>query len=161
MAQRILGMGDVLTLIEKAQANIDQEKAEQWEKKLRTASFTLVDFLDQLQQVKKMGPLSQLLEMIPGMSSMAKKLPAAALDDRQLKKVEAIIYSMTPRERRRPDILDGSRRQRIANGSGTTPADVNQLLNQFAQMQKMLKQYGNMFSGKAGARRLPQGPLRF
>ena len=161
LAQRILGMGDVLTLIEKAQANIDQEKAEQWEKKLRTASFTLVDFLDQLQQVKKMGPLSQLLEMIPGMSSMAKKLPAAALDDRQLKKVEAIIYSMTPRERRRPDILDGSRRRRIANGSGTTPADVNQLLNQFAQMQKMLKQYGNMFSGKAGARRLPQGPLRF
>ncbi|MSQ26641.1 MAG: signal recognition particle protein [Dehalococcoidia bacterium] len=161
LAQRILGMGDVLTLIEKAQANIDQQKAEQWEKKLRTASFTLEDFLDQLQQVKKMGPLSQLLEMIPGMSSMAKKLPAAALDDRQLKKVEAIIYSMTPRERRRPDILDGSRRRRIAKGSGTTPADVNQLLNQFTQMQKMLKQYGNMFSGKAGARRMPQGPFKF
>ncbi|MEK7217070.1 MAG: signal recognition particle protein, partial [Chloroflexota bacterium] len=161
LAQRILGMGDVLTLIERAQANIDQQKAEQWEKKLRTASFTLEDFLDQLQQVKKMGPLSQLLEMIPGMSSMAKKLPTAALDDRQVHKVEAIIYSMTPRERRRPDILDGSRRRRIAKGSGTTPADVNQLLNQFSQMQKMLKQYGNMFSGKGGARRMPQGPFKF
>lgn len=161
LAQRILGMGDVLTLIERAQANIDQQKAEQWEKKLRSASFTLEDFLDQLQQVKKMGPLSQLLEMIPGMSSVAKKLPNAALDDRQLKKVEAIIYSMTPAERRRPDILDGSRRRRIAKGSGTTPTDVNQLLNQFTQMQKMLKQYGGMLAGKSGARRLPTGPFRF
>jgi signal recognition particle subunit SRP54 len=157
LATRILGMGDVLTLIERAQETVDKQKAEQWEKKLRTASFTLEDFLDQLQQVKKMGPISQLLEMIPGISGMAKKLPAGALDDSQLKRVEAIIYSMTPVERKRPDILDGSRRRRIARGSGTSPADVNQLLNQFHQMQKMMKQYGQMMSGKGGARRMPGG----
>ncbi len=161
LASRILGMGDVLTLIERAQQNIDQEKAEQWEKKLKTASFNLEDFLEQLQQVKRLGPISQLLEMIPGMSSMAKKLPTAALDDNQLKKVEAVIYSMTARERRRPDIIDGSRRRRIAAGSGTTPSDVNQLLNQFTQMQKMMKQYGAMLGGKGGkggkGKRLPTG----
>ncbi len=167
LASRILGMGDVLTLIERAQQNIDQEKAEQWEKKLKTASFNLEDFLEQLQQVKRLGPISQLLEMIPGMSSMAKKLPTAALDDNQLKKVEAVIYSMTARERRRPDIIDGSRRRRIAAGSGTTPADVNQLLNQFNQMQKMMKQYGSMLGGKGGkggkgskGKRLPTGMFR-
>ena len=164
LASRILGMGDMLTLIERAQQNIDQEKAEQWEKKLKTASFNLEDFLEQLQQVKRMGPISQLLEMIPGMSSMAKKLPTAALDDNQLKKVEAVIYSMTARERRRPDIIDGSRRRRIAAGSGTTPSDVNQLLNQFTQMQKMMKQYGAMLGGKGGkggkGKRLPTGMSR-
>ena len=164
LASRILGMGDVLTLIERAQQNIDQEKAEQWEKKLKTASFNLEDFLEQLQQVKRMGPISQLLEMIPGMSSMAKKLPAAALDDNQLKKVEAVICSMTARERRRPDIIDGSRRRRIAAGSGTKPSDVNQLLNQFTQMQKMMKQYGAMLGGKGGkggkGKRLPTGMPR-
>jgi len=154
LASRILGMGDVLTLIEKAQENFDQEKALQMEKKLRTASLTLEDFLDQLQQVKRMGPLSQLIEMIPGMSRVARNMPTSALDDRQLKKVEAIIYSMTPLERRRPELIDGSRRRRIAAGSGTTPADVNQLLNQFNQMRKMLKQYGQMLSGRGG-RRLP------
>src|SRR5205814_6855243 len=157
----ILGMGDVLTLIERAQENVDQKKAEAFEKKLRTNSFTLEDFLDQLQQVKKMGPLSQLMEMSPGMSGMAKKLPAGALDGRQLKRVEAIIYSMTPAERRRPDILDGSRRRRIATGSGTAPSDVNQLLNQFNQMQKMMKQYGQMLGGKGGRPRLPGGMLPF
>ncbi len=164
LASRILGMGDMLTLIERAQQNIDQEKAEQWEKKLKTASFNLEDFLEQLQQVKRLGPISQLLEMIPGMSSMAKKLPTAALDDNQLKKVEAVIYSMTARERRRPDIIDGSRRRRIAAGSGTTPSDVNQLLNQFTQMQKMMKQYGAMLGGKGGkggkGKRLPTGMSR-
>ena len=154
LASRILGMGDVLTLIEKAQENFDQEKALQMEKKLRTASLTLEDFLDQLQQVKRMGPLSQLIEMIPGMSRVARNMPTSALDDRQLKKVEAIIYSMTPLERRRPELINGSRRRRIAAGSGTTPADVNQLLNQFNQMRKMLKQYGQMLSGRGG-RRLP------
>ncbi|MBI2887062.1 MAG: signal recognition particle protein [Chloroflexi bacterium] len=159
LASRILGMGDVLTLIEKAQAQVDQAKAAEMERKFRTASFTLEDFLDQLQQVKQMGPLSQLLEMIPGMSRVAKNLPASALDDRQLKKVEAIIYSMTPLERRRPDVIDGSRRRRIAAGSGTTPADVNQLLNQFHQMQKMMKQYSQMLSGRGG-RRLPGNMFR-
>ena len=124
------------------------------EKKLRTASLTLEDFLDQLQQIKRMGPLSQLVEMIPGMSRVTRNMPTSALDDRQLKKVEAIIYSMTPLERRRPELIDGSRRRRIAAGSGTTPADVNQLLNQFNQMRKMLKQYGQMLSGRGG-RRLP------
>ena len=154
LASRILGMGDVLTLIEKAQENFDQEKALQMEKKLRTASLTLEDFLDQLQQIKRMGPLSQLVEMIPGMSRVARNMPSSALDDGQLKKVEAIIYSMTPLERRRPELINGSRRRRIAAGSGTTPADVNQLLNQFNQMRKMLKQYGQMLSGRGG-RRLP------
>ena len=160
LASRILGMGDVLTLIEKAQVSFDEEKAVQWERKLRSASFTLEDFLDQLQQVKQMGPLSQLLDLIPGASRMAKNLPAGALDDRQLKKVEAIIYSMTLQERRRPEVLDGSRRRRIAVGSGTTPADVNQLLNQFNQMQKMFKQYGQMLSGRGG-KRMPPNLFRF
>ena len=159
LASRILGMGDMLTLIEKAQANFDQSKAEVMERKLRTASFTLDDFLDQLQQVKQMGPLSQIIEMIPGMSRMAKNLPASALDDRQLKKVEAIIYSMTALERRRPEVIDGSRRRRIASGSGTAPSDVNQLLNQFTQMQKMMKQYSQMLSGRGG-RRMPPNLFR-
>ncbi|MBI2863856.1 MAG: signal recognition particle protein [Chloroflexi bacterium] len=140
MASRILGMGDVLSLIEKAQANVDQEQAKALEKKLRSANFDLADFLSQLQQVKKMGPLSQLVEMIPGFSSLGKKLPTEATDDRQLKRIEAIIFSMTPEERRNPAIIDGSRRRRISRGSGTTPADVNQLLNQFNQMRKMMKQ---------------------
>ncbi|TAK35010.1 MAG: signal recognition particle protein [Chloroflexota bacterium] len=139
LASRILGMGDVLSLIEKAQANLDQEKALALQKKLRTATFDLDDFLDQLQQIKKMGPLTQIMEMIPGLSSMAKKIPAKDLDESQLKRVEAIIRSMTAGERQKPDMIDGSRRRRIARGSGTTPQDVNQLLNQFRQMQKMMK----------------------
>ena len=151
LASRILGMGDVLSLIEKAQANIDQKQAVALEKKLRTATFDLEDFLGQLQEVKKMGPLSQIMEMIPGFGSISRQLPASALDDKQIKRVEAIIQSMTPQERQRPDILDGSRRRRIARGSGTTPAEVNQLLNQFRQMQKMMKV---MASGKA-----PRGGL--
>jgi signal recognition particle subunit SRP54 len=161
LASRILGMGDMLTLIEKAQENFDQQKAEEMQRKMRTASFTLEDFLDQLQQVKKLGSLSQLIEMIPGMSGMARKLPAGALDDKQMKRVEAIIYSMTPQERRRPEVLDGSRRRRIASGSGVTPADVNQLLNQFEQMRKMMKQYSAMLSGGKGGKRLPFGTPRF
>ncbi|MDO8669939.1 MAG: signal recognition particle protein [Dehalococcoidia bacterium] len=140
MASRILGMGDVLSLIEKAQANVDQDQAKAMEKKLRNATFNLEDFLSQLQQVKKMGPLSQLIDMIPGFSSLSKKLPSEATDDKQLKRIEAIIYSMTPLERRNPHIIDGSRRRRISRGSGTVPADVNQLLNQFNQMRKMMKQ---------------------
>ncbi len=160
VASRILGMGDVLTLIEKAQTVVQTDQSAAWEKKLRTASFTLEDFMEQIQQVKQMGPLSQLMEMIPGINKVAKNMPKGAIDDNQFKHVEAIINSMTPRERRYPDTIDGSRRRRIARGSGTTPADVNQLLNQFRQMQKMFKQYGNMLSGQGGKRapmRMPWG----
>ena len=160
VASRILGMGDVLTLIEKAQTVVQTDQSAVWEKKLRTASFTLEDFMEQIQQVKQMGPLSQLMEMIPGINKVVKNMPKGAIDDNQFKHVEAIINSMTLRERRYPDTIDGSRRRRIAKGSGTTPADVNQLLNQFRQMQKMFKQYGNMLSGQGGKRapmRMPWG----
>ncbi|MDO8688484.1 MAG: signal recognition particle protein [Dehalococcoidia bacterium] len=139
LASRILGMGDVLSLIEKAQETFDQNQAQVLEKKMRQGSFDLEDFLGQLQQMKKMGPLSQILDMIPGFSSISKKLPAEALDEKQLKRIEAIIQSMTPGERRNPLVIDGSRRRRIAKGSGATPQDVNQLLNQFRQTQKMMK----------------------
>lgn len=141
IAQRILGMGDVLSLIEKSQENLDQTKAADLEKKLRTATFGLDDFLDQIQQIKKMGPLSQIMEMIPGMGKMARNLAPGQLDESQLKRVEAIIYSMTPGERRNPKLLDGSRKRRIARGSGTTPHDINQLVNQFSQMQALMKQF--------------------
>jgi signal recognition particle subunit SRP54 len=137
-------MGDMLTFIEKAEATIDEKRARELEKKIRRASFDLEDFLEQLQQVKKMGPLRELVEMIPGISTFYKRLPAGT-DEKQLKKVEAMILSMTPEERRNPQIINGSRRRRIARGSGTTPQDINQLLNQFRQMQKLMKQ---MSSGK-------------
>jgi signal recognition particle subunit SRP54 len=144
LASRILGMGDVLSLIEKAQQSFDQKQAAGLEKKLRAGTYDLDDFLQQLQQVKQMGPLSQILEMA-GLRGAVKQLPAESLDDRQLKRVEAIISSMTPAERHDPTIIDGSRRRRIARGSGTQPADVNQLLNQFRQAQKLVRQ---MTSGK-------------
>ncbi len=140
LASRILGMGDVLTLIEKAQATFDQQQAAELEKKIRQATFDLEDFLGQLQQLKRMGPISQVLEMVPGFSAIKSRVSTDDLDEKHLKRVEAIIYSMTPQERRRPEIIDGSRRRRIARGSGTTPQDVNQLLNQFRQMQKMMRQ---------------------
>jgi signal recognition particle subunit SRP54 len=140
LAGRILGMGDVMSLIEKAQENVDQKQAAALEKKMRTATFDLEDFLQQLQQVKKMGPLSQLMDMIPGFRNVSKQLPANALNDDQFKRVEAIIHSMTPKERHEPGIIDGSRRRRIARGSGTQPHEVNQLLNQFRQVQKMMRQ---------------------
>lgn len=160
LASRILGMGDVLTLIERAQAAFDQEQALKLQKKMRQATFDLEDFLGQLQQLKKMGPLQQILEMIPGMSRVTKGLPAGALDDRQLKRVEAIIYSMTPEERRHPEILNGSRRRRIARGSGTTPADVNELLKQFMEMRKLMKQMTASAPARSG--KLPRGiRLRF
>lgn len=145
LASRILGMGDMLTLIEKAEKTFDEQKAKQMEKKLRTATFDLEDFLDQLQQMKKIGSLSQILDMIPGMSKLAPRLPQD-MDDTMVKKVEAMIYSMTPEERHDPVIIDGSRRRRIARGSGTTPQDINQLLNQFRQARKMMKN----LSGKKG-----------
>ncbi len=142
MASRILGMGDVLSLIEKVQTSFDADKAREMEKKLRSQQFTLEDFLDQLQQVKNMGPLNQLLEMLPGMGQMGKKLKGLTVDDRELVKVEAIIRSMTKKERLNPDIINSSRRKRIAAGSGTRVQDVNNLLKQFDMMQKMMKQFG-------------------
>jgi signal recognition particle subunit SRP54 len=132
-------MGDVLTLIEKAEATVDQEQAQKLAQKLVEAKFDLEDFLQQLQQVKKLGPLSQVLDMIPGMSKV--KLDVAPeLADGQVKRIEAIINSMTSHERHHPEILGGSRKRRIARGSGTTVQEVNQLLSQFRQMQRMMKQ---------------------
>ena len=138
LASRILGMGDVLTLIEKAQQSVDEQQAKELEKKIRRATFDLEDFLAQFQSVKKMG-FAQVLEMIPGFSQIKNRMPAD-LDERQMIKFEAVILSMTPEERHNPDILNGRRRRRIALGSGTTPQDVNQLLNQFRQAQKLMKQ---------------------
>ncbi len=140
MASRILAMGDVLTLIERAQQTVDEDQAKEMERKFRQASFDLEDFLKQIQSVKQMGSLNQIMEMIPGMGQMAKKMPTE-FDDNQIKRVEAIIRSMTPGERKRPEIINGSRRRRIARGSGTTPQDINQLLNQFRQTQKMMRQF--------------------
>ncbi len=150
MASRILAMGDVLTLIEKAQEVVDEKQAKEMERKFRQATFDLEDFLQQIQSVKKMGTLSQVMEMIPGMNQLTKKLPAGALeDDGQIKRIEAIIRSMTPEERHKPEILNGSRRRRIAQGSGTTPQDINQLLNQFRQTQKMVRQLTKSRNPKA------------
>jgi signal recognition particle subunit SRP54 len=140
MASRILGMGDMLSLIEKAQANVDLEKAKNLEKKLRTQEFTLDDFLDQLQQVKNMGPLDQLMGMIPGMNKLPKGQDMA-VNEKELTKIEAIISSMTKRERQTPSIIDGSRRKRIALGSGTKVQDVNRLLKQFEQTKKLMRQF--------------------
>jgi len=138
LASRILGMGDILTFIEKAEATFDQQQAKELEKKVRTASFDLEDFLSQLRMVKKMGPVAQLVEMLPGLPQLAKQLPEG-VQEKQLKKVEAMILSMTSEERHNPSIIDGSRRRRIVQGSGTTSQDINQLLNQFRQMQKLMK----------------------
>ena len=140
MASRILAMGDVLTLIEKAQESMDEKRAKEMERKFRQANFDLEDFLEQIQAVKKMGSLSQIAEMIPGMNQLTSRMKNADLDDQQIKRVEAIIRSMTPEERRRPEIINGSRRRRISRGSGTTPQDINQLLNQFKQTQKVMRQ---------------------
>jgi signal recognition particle subunit SRP54 len=145
LASRILGMGDMLTLIEKASTSIDQEKAAELERKMRQSTFDLDDFLGQLQQLKSMGPISQLLEMVPGMSKLKGQLSTDELDEGHLAKIEAVIRSMTPQERQRPEMIGGSRRKRISRGSGTTPQDVNQLLNQFRQAQKMMRQ---MTTGK-------------
>ncbi len=146
LASRILGMGDMLSLIEKAERTFDEQRIQEMEKKMRSATMDLEDFLWQLQQMKKMGPLSQLVEMIPGLGKLARQMPSE-VDDKQLKRIEAVIYSMTPEERRTPQIIGGSRRRRIARGSGTTPQDVNQLLNQFQQAQKLTRQ---LKAGKGG-----------
>jgi signal recognition particle subunit SRP54 len=139
LAGRILGMGDVMTLVERAEEHVDAEQAAKLEAKLRRAEFTLEDFLDQLQQVQKMGPIGQIVSMIPGMDSMAKDAQAA-VDRGDLKRTEAIIRSMTGRERREPSVLNGSRRRRIATGSGTSLTEVNKLVKQFAEMQRVMKQ---------------------
>jgi signal recognition particle subunit SRP54 len=138
LASRILGMGDVMTLIERAEATWDQEQAEQAAEKMLKAQFTLEDFLDQFQQIRQMGPLNQLLGMLPGAASALKN---ADVSEKDLSRVEAIIRSMTPEERRNPKVIDGSRKRRIARGSGTTPQDVNGLLRQFAETQKMMKAF--------------------
>lgn len=157
VVSRVLGMGDVLSLIEKAEAAIDQDDAVRLEEKLRSNEFTLEDFRDQLKTIKKMGPLEQIMGMLPGMGGM--KMPD--VDPKQMERVEAIIGSMTPDERRRQHILNGSRRKRIAKGSGTSVEDVNRLLKQFVQMQKMLKSLGGMAGlagggGKSARRRATQ-----
>ena len=141
MASRILGMGDVLSLIEKAQATVDVDDAKRLEQKIRGGSMTLEDFLDQMHQVRRMGPMSQVLGMIPGFRT-ATKGRDLNVDDRQIDRVEAIIRSMTLQERRHPEIINGSRRRRIAAGSGTSVQEVNQLLSQFKQMRKLMKQMG-------------------
>jgi signal recognition particle subunit SRP54 len=148
LASRILGMGDVLTLVERAQERLDHTKALALEKKLRKERFTLEDFLGQLQEMKKLGPLDELMKMLPGV----KLPPGAAVDERELRRTEAIIQSMTREERNRPQVIDGSRRKRIARGSGTTVQDVNRTLRQFEQAREMLKRFGG---GKRG--RLPMG----
>ncbi len=143
MASRILGMGDVLTLIEKAEAQVDEEKAKELEKKMRTASITLEDFLDQLRQLRQMGPLEDLLKMVPGFNKI-KGLNNLKIDEKQLVHVEAIIQSMTKEERLNPEIINASRKRRIAKGSGTSIQEVNRLLKQFEDMKKMMKQMSGM-----------------
>ncbi|MCG1028673.1 signal recognition particle protein [Virgibacillus halodenitrificans] len=149
MASRILGMGDVLSLIEKAQTNVDEKQAKELEEKMRTMSFTFDDFLEQMGQVKNMGPLDELMSMIPGASKM-KGLKNAQIDEKQLSHVEAIIQSMTKKERKDPSIMNASRKKRIAKGSGTSVSQVNRLLKQFEEMKKMMKQMTNMQKGKKG-----------
>ncbi|MFZ3587949.1 signal recognition particle protein [Bacillus sp. DJP31] len=147
MASRILGMGDVLTLIEKAQASVDVEKAKELEQKMRTMSFTFDDFLDQLSQVRSMGPLDEILGMLPGASKM-KGLKNMQVDEKQISHVEAIIKSMTKKEKVQPEIINASRKKRIAKGSGTSVQEVNRLLKQFEDMKKMMKQMTGMQKGK-------------
>ena len=158
LAGRILGMGDIVGLVEKAAEAIDQEEAARMEKKMRTASFDLNDFLSTFKMIKKLGPLENLLGMLPGMGN----LKGFSVDEKQMKRVEAIVLSMTLDERTKPDILNARRRQRIARGSGVTVTEVNSLLNQFGQMQKMMKNMGNMKKMMGGAAgkpgRMPQMP---
>ena len=149
MASRILGMGDVLTLIEKAQSTVDEKEAEKLARKMKENSFDMNDLLDQMQQIKKMGSLKQILGMLPGIGS---KIEEMDVDERQLVRIEAMITSMTPAEREKPSIINPSRKRRIAAGSGTRVEDVNRLLKQFEQMKQMMKQLGGF--GKKGKRRM-------
>jgi signal recognition particle subunit SRP54 len=149
LAQRILGMGDVLSLVERVQENVDQVEAERVAQRMMESRFTLEDFRSQLQQIKKMGPIGQVLQMIPGAGQMA-GAAQQAVDEGQLKRIEAIIDSMTPEERRHPELIKASRRRRIALGSGTSTPDVNRLLKQFAEMQRLMKQLGSGRMPKLG-----------
>ncbi|WP_313798704.1 signal recognition particle protein [Cytobacillus sp.] len=160
MASRILGMGDVLTLIEKAQANVDEEKAKEMQQKFRNASFTFDDFLEQLGQVRSMGPLDELLKMMPGANKI-KGLNNLQVDEKQITHVEAIIQSMTKDEKIHPETINASRRKRIAKGSGTTVPEVNRLLKQFEDMKKMMKQMtgGSPKGKKKGGFKLPFNPF--
>ncbi|WP_174733900.1 signal recognition particle protein [Mesobacillus harenae] len=160
MASRILGMGDVLTLIEKAQANVDTDKAKELEQKMRTASFTFDDFLDQLGQVRNMGPLDELLKMMPGANKI-KGLNNLQIEEKQIAHVEAIIKSMTKDEKSHPEIINSGRRKRIARGSGTSIQEVNRLLKQFEEMKKMMKQMTGMQQKgkKKGGFKLPFNPF--
>ena len=155
MASRILGMGDVLSLIEKAQMNLDEKAAAELEKKMRENDFTLEDFLSQMQQIKKMGPLKDLMGMIPGMNQINMDALNNVDTEREMKHLEAIIQSMTKEERNNPSILNGPRKKRIANGSGRTIAEVNRLLKQFEEMKKMMKQMTSMTKGKKGKFKFP------
>jgi signal recognition particle subunit SRP54 len=157
MAGRILGMGDVLSLIEQAEEVFEKDQAEEAASRLLGGEFTFDDFLDQMRQVQKMGSLSSLMAMMPG---VPKELKGVQIDDKELQRVEAIICSMTTDERRRPELINGSRRLRIANGSGTTTGEVNRLVKQFQEMQKMMKKMGGMGS-KKGKRRMPSLPPGF
>ncbi len=150
MASRILGMGDIVTLVERAQEQTTEEQAAELERKMRRAELDLNDFLDQLRQLQRMGPLSSILEMVPGARGLRSKLPSGPEGEQRLRRSEAIISSMTMWERRHPERINGSRRKRIADGSGTNPSDVNQLLSQFQQMRKMMKQ---LSSGRKGSLR--------
>ncbi|HEY9576070.1 MAG TPA: signal recognition particle protein [Pseudobacillus sp.] len=143
MASRILGMGDVLTLIEKAQTNVDEEKAKELEQKMRTMSFTFDDFLDQLGQVRSMGPLDEIIKMLPGANKI-KGINNVQVDEKQISHIEAIIQSMTSEEKQHPEIISSSRKKRIAKGSGTSIQEVNRLLKQFEEMKKMMKQMSGM-----------------
>ncbi len=148
MASRMLGMGDVLSLIEKAERGLDKAETERLAKRMARRQFTLEDLRDQLRQIRRMGPLSQVMEMLPKTGPL-RKLNASSVDDKQLHKIEALINSMTPRERRNPRVLNGSRKKRIAKGSGNTVADINRLLKQYKQMQKMLKKVKGGWLGRA------------
>jgi len=147
MASRILGMGDMLSLIEKAQSNIDADKAAEMERKMRTAEFTFDDFLEQMEQVKKLGPLDQIMDMLPGMNKM-KGLKDMKVDEKQIGRIEAIVRSMTKAEKLKPELLNHSRRKRVAAGSGTTIVEVNRLIKQFDDMKKMMKQFSSMMGPK-------------
>ena len=155
MASRILGMGDVVTLVEKAREQMDEERAQELERKLRKAQFDLDDFLDQLRQLQRMGPLASVMEMLPGFGGLRSKLSAADLDDKRTRRMEAIISSMTLWERRHPDGISGGRRRRIALGSGSTAQEVNQLLNQFRQVQKMMRQLASGKTPRIAGVRMP------
>lgn len=155
MASRILGMGDMLSLIEKAQMNIDAEKAAEMERKMRTAEFTFDDFLEQMAQIRKLGPLDQLMDMLPGMNKMKGNMKDMKVDEKQINRVEAIVRSMTKAEKQKPELLNHSRRKRVAAGSGTSITEVNRLIKQFEDMRKMMKQFSSMMGPKG-----PKGGMK-